>query len=103
MEESNLRWVHTSRSWGDNHFHIRNSANLSSSSSSVSFDNALKIEDGRIGENQTEFSDHQFSQFSQIGHGFTELIKEIKIFHIFVQRIGSHIQSFLDDGVFTNK
>lgn len=102
MEETNLRGVHTSGSWGNNHFNIGDSTNFSGSTSFVSVDNWFKIEHRAVGENQTEFSNHLFSKTFQFGHGFTKLIEKIKIFSVLIQRISSHVQSFLKNSVLTN-
>lgn len=102
MEERDLGGVHTSGSWGDDHFDHRHVTGLGRGLSSVGQDDLLKIEHGGIGKDHSEFLFEDGFEALELGHGFTELGEEFVVFHILVERRSSQGEGFLHDSVLTN-
>lgn len=102
MEESNLGWVHTSGSWGDDDIDHGDITGFGNGFSFVGGDNIFQVEDGFVGENQTNFSDEFFSELDQFGHGFTESREEFVVVYLGVQRFGSEVKGFFNYGHFAD-
>lgn len=102
VEERNLGWVHSSASWGDEHVDGGHVSGLGDGFSLVGLDDFLQVEDGLVGEDETELAAQLGLQDFQLGHGLAESAEEVVVEDVLVQRSSSHVEGFFDDGHFTN-
>lgn len=94
VEEVDLRWIKTSGSWLDNEVDGGDGADLGFSGQLTLFNLSLQVEDWLVGEDQSNLFLQVWQQGSEFWFRGTELFKQLVIFLVRVQRLGTKIDDF---------
>jgi hypothetical protein len=101
VEERDLRGIQTGGTSGDVDFEGSESTDLSGGRDSVGFNDGLKIRDGGIGEDETDFTLAQRQELFDLGSLGVESLSEFVIRIVFLGGSESDVDGLLDDGVLT--
>jgi len=101
VEERDLRGIQTSGAGRDGDFSGGEGTDLSRGGDSVRFDDGLKIEDGGIGEDETDLTLAVSEELFDLGDLGVKSLSEFVINIVFLGGSESDIDGLLDDGVLT--
>lgn len=101
VEETDLRGIQTSWSWWDDDFQWGEGSDLSWGWDSVTFNDWLEVEDGGIGEDETNLSLAQVQELFDLWNFSVESLSEFEVLIIFLWGFKSDVDGLLDDSVFT--
>jgi len=102
MEERDLGGVHSGGSGGDDDFGVGDFSEFGDGLSTVGLDHGLEVEDTGVGEDDSELVDQVFFQDVEFGHGGSELVEVVEVFHFLVEGGGSQGNAFFDHGVLSD-
>jgi len=101
VEERDLRGIHTSGAGGNGDINGGDGTDLSGGGDLVRFNDGLKVEDGGIREDETDFTLAVGEDLFDLGNLSVQRLSEFEIGIIFLGRLKSDVDGLLDDGVLT--
>jgi len=99
VEERDLRGVKTSWAWWDDDFEGSKGSDLSRGGDLVTFDDGLKVTDGGIREDESDFTLAALEQLFDLWDLSVVLLSEFEILITLFRSLESDVDGLLDDGV----